>query len=97
MNYCCDKMKYFLYKNKEMMDPDKIIFYSSMFDEYGIAIQDGGESYIEICYCPWCGRKLPASKRDKWFEELEKIGIDAPLSSDIPQEYCTDEWWKKIE
>lgn len=28
---------------------------------YGLPIQDGGGSYIEIRYCPWCARKLPKS------------------------------------
>ena len=25
----------------------------------GIIIHDGGQSFIKINYCPWCGRKLP--------------------------------------
>lgn len=25
---------------------------------YGIPIHDGGDSYIEIFYCPWCGVEL---------------------------------------
>ena len=97
MNYCRDKMKYFPYKDKEKVDPDNIIYYTPRFDEYGIIIHDQGKSYIVISYCPWCGRKLPASKRDRWFDELEKMGIDDPFDADIPQEYNTDKWWKTVK
>ena len=41
---------------------DKPIWYYSDDDEYGIPLADlvGGfiSSYINIEYCPWCGRKL---------------------------------------
>lgn len=43
--------------------PDKLMFYSSKFDEYRIIIHDGGDSFIEISFCPWCGVKLSMSKR----------------------------------
>ena len=43
---------------------DRLIIYDSRFDEYGIIIHDGGNSYVAIGYCPWCGKKLPKSKRD---------------------------------
>ena len=26
--------------------------------EYGVPIRDGGDSYLIIKYCPWCGRKI---------------------------------------
>jgi hypothetical protein len=26
---------------------------------YGLPIHDGGSSYIEIRFCPWCGSRLP--------------------------------------
>lgn len=97
-NYCCENMTYHLDKFKELVnpnDPDVIIVYSAKFDEYGIPIKDGGNSYIEIQYCPWCGTKLPESKRDTWFEELEKQGIHDPFNSDIPKEYESDQWYKK--
>ncbi len=53
-----------------------------------------------IIYCPWCNKKLPESLRDKWFEILEKeYNLDDPDSKEqqnlIPNEFKTDEWWKK--
>ena len=73
--------------------PDCIMVYEDMFDEYGIIIHDGGCSSIKIKYCPWCGKKLPLSKRDLWFEELSKRGFDNPFEEEIPEEYNSDEWW----
>jgi hypothetical protein len=75
-------------------DPDKLIYYSEKIDEYGIIIHDGGSSAITIKYCPWCGKKLPKSKRDLWFARLRKLGYDDPLIENIPNEFQTDEWYR---
>lgn len=98
MKHCCERMRYFLQrsgKNSDF-DSDDILYYNLKFDEYGIVIHDGGTSYITIQYCPWCGQKLPDSKRDLWFDELEKIGIEDPVEEEIPKEFKTDEWRKKL-
>jgi len=76
--------------------PDVVLVYNEIFDEYGIPIKDGGNSCIKIEYCPWCGIKLPESKRDLWFEALESLGYKAPLCDDnIPSEFKNNEWYKK--
>ena len=31
---------------------------------YGLIIHDGGESFILIQFCPWCGKKLSHDRRD---------------------------------
>jgi hypothetical protein len=59
----------------------------------GLKIWDGGTSSILIKHCPWCGQTLPDSKRDKWFEEVEKLGID-PWTEDVPDKYNTDVWFR---
>lgn len=86
----------FYKKNKEKTkyDSDDIIYYSLKFDEYGIIIHDGGSSYITIEFCPWCGKRLPNSKRDLWFDKLDELGIENPMENEIPIEFTTDEWWK---
>lgn len=88
---CCEMMEYFL-NNNEL---NKIIQYSDRFDEYGIVIHDGGNSSIIINYCPWCGKELPKSKRDEWFDTLEKLGFINPLEEDIPIEFKSNLWWNK--
>jgi len=72
--------------------PDRLIHYVEKFEEYGIIIHDGGSSFAVISYCPWCGARLPDSKRDRWFAELAKLGFDDPGSQDIPTEFETGEW-----
>ncbi|MEG0238462.1 MAG: hypothetical protein RR628_02490 [Clostridium sp.] len=74
--------------------PDTLIYYDEKFDEFGIIIHDGGMSYVDINFCPWCGQKLPESKRDRWFDELEQLGYDSPFDTDIPVEYKSNKWYK---
>ena len=77
----------------------EVVYYSSKFNEYGIPVHDGengtASSYIDIQYCPWCGKKLPKSKRDEWFDTLEKRGYEDPYVEDIPPEFKTSEWYEK--
>jgi hypothetical protein len=44
---------------------DVLIIHNQRFDEYAIAKQHGDSSVTMIQYCPWCGVKLPESKRDR--------------------------------
>jgi hypothetical protein len=74
--------------------PDAVVEYLPKFDEYGIIVHDGGASMIGIKFCPWCGKKLPASKRDEWFAELARRGVD-PDSTQMPSDLQTDEWWRQ--
>lgn len=69
------------------------IVYLPKFREYGIRIQDGGTSFQRIQYCPWCGRTLPPSLRNRWFEELDRLGLE-PESPDLPECYRTSAWWQ---
>lgn len=98
--HCCDNMtdrvNYVCKQHEYPFEcPDNLIFYSPKFDEYGIIVHDGGSSFIEISFCPWCGTKLPMSKRDLWFDTLEKLGYDEPFEQDIPEEFNSDKWYNK--
>jgi hypothetical protein len=76
---------------------DVLVAYSAVFDEYGIVVHDGGKSYVRIDFCPWCGSRLPESKRDRWFEALEAMGVDPLTDADaVPSAYRSDEWRKKL-
>ncbi len=72
--------------------PDAMVQYSARFREYGLIVHDGGHSVRAISFCPWCGAHLPQSLRDRWFEELERLGID-PHGDEIPAEYLSEQWW----
>jgi len=77
--------------------PDNLIGYSPKFDEYGLIVHDGGSSSAAIRFCPWCGARLPESRRDCWFDELRAKGIDDPWTQDIPEEYQSDAWYRNRE
>lgn len=64
------------------------------YREFGIAVLDGGLSYIVIKFCPWCGQKLPSSLRDEWFSKIEALDLE-PNDPKIPTELLTGAWWEK--
>jgi len=60
---CCEKMDYYLDLKCDQHDnpfecSDTVIYYNKKQNKYGIVIHDGGHSYYEIFFCPWCGTKL---------------------------------------
>ena len=92
--FCCKDMKIFL------DDPRNTIEYKEVFREYFISFVDRPWIIIFI-YCPWCGKKLPNSLREEFFNTLEKeYNIETDIGeykerTDIPKEFKSDEWWKK--
>ncbi len=58
-----------------------------------------GNMGTDIRFCPYCGKKMPKELSDEWYDILEKeYGIKDPIHCDkkqVPQEFWTDEWWKK--
>ena len=42
--------------------PDVLIYHSAKTSTYGIIIHDGGSSFSNIAYCPWCGKALQANR-----------------------------------
>lgn len=38
--------------------PDHLIAYHERDKTYGLWVHDGGRSFIQINYCPWCGTDL---------------------------------------
>lgn len=75
--------------------PGVLIAYVDAYDEYGIPIRDGGESYWKIDNCPWCGVQLPESKRDLWIKKLKALGYDPFGDYDrIPVEFKSARWYR---
>ena len=95
--FCCDMMSrnVFCADNKELKE-SKTIFYSKRFDEYLIPVSEDGVSGICMTFCPWCGKKLPESKRKRWFDELDQMGIEFSLfdTTQVPLPYLSDAWWQ---
>lgn len=76
--------------------PSALIIYLEQYDEYGIPIRDGQGSYWKIDNCPWCGAKLPDSKRNMWIWKLRALGYD-PFSDyeRIPEAYKSGSWYRE--
>ena len=98
-NFCCNKMYYYILQESKKNDPS--IEYDSCMRSYSLRIINsnyGTHDYIK--YCPWCGTKLPKILGDEWENMLkENYNISDPYfdeNSKIPEEFKTDEWWKKL-
>jgi uncharacterized protein DUF6980 len=94
--HCCEAMarhvNWHCDQHDDLFDcPDAVVLFSARFQEYGLIIHNGGTSSFGIGFCPWCGQRLPTSQRDRWFEELERRGID-PWEDEIPSEFQDDRW-----
>jgi len=76
--------------------PDVLIIHNERFDEYELLGRYGDHSVTTIQYCPWCGVKLPESMREQWVERLEALGFDDPATQEIPEEYKTGAWYRKM-
>ena len=89
--HCCNQMEYFLEEDKV-----DIVYYSER-RHYAICLKaDTTTQMIE--YCPWCGMKLPESLWSIWYETVLEIVGEGFLSADdprLPEEFKTDEWWRK--
>lgn len=89
-DHCCEAM------DKNLRDQDTGIVYSEKFREYGIRVLDGGSSFQQIDYCPWCGQKFASSLRDLWFDIVyDELELDSANDPGLPEDMKSDVWWKK--
>lgn len=91
--HCCSLMDDFL------KDYRVQIFYSPRMREYYIPLKDN-PAVQGIFYCPWCGKKLPKSVRNEYYDILEselKIDITPDMEDrkNFPKEFLSDTWWRK--
>ena len=89
--YCCLTM------DAELAKKGTILHYSQRFREYGVKVPKSTGCML-MDYCMFCGKKLPLSVRDEWYEILEKeYGLEHPDEEDkkkVSKEFWTEEWWK---
>jgi hypothetical protein len=62
--------------------------YDSRFDVYWV---EAGAAKQALFFCPWCGERLPPSQRDRWFDQLEALGIE-PATGHIPEHFQSSAW-----
>lgn len=84
--FCCERMR------KAVESQEIPVIYVPQYREFGIRVLNGGPAFIDLLYCPWSGDKLPDSLRDRWFDELERRGID-PGTDQVPEEFSDERWY----
>lgn len=73
------------------------ITYSPSFREFGLLVRPRSQVQQQLRFCPFTGKALPESLRDRFFDEIEKLGLIDGLA-DIeraPAEFQSEEWWIK--
>ena len=98
---CCDDLRdATTFDCDQHADPfecaDCLLIYNDVTDEYGLPIRDGGASVLLITHCPFCGAALPDSKADRWFDEIEALGL-TPGDETMPAKFKSDAWWRNAE
>ena len=93
INFCCADMD-------DAIELDNAVSYSPTYRSYLIYCDNITNGYKKrISICPWCGNRLPKDLSEAWDEILAKeYNITDPWFDDadkIPEEFKTDEWWKK--
>ena len=88
--HCCELMVISLNDQKMPLE------YGRVDREYSIILNHCSAIQV-LTYCPWCGAKLPESLREKYYNTLKKeYGFKHPFDDpSIPEEFKSDEWWKK--
>ena len=93
--FCCDQMKKAIDRN--------IVSHFDAMREYDLILTEAmgykAGTACEISHCPWCGTFLGKTLNREYFDILEKeYGIEIPdleNFTNVPEEFRTDEWWKK--
>jgi hypothetical protein len=96
--HCCLDMAWFISEpvEWESQGPNPVILWISRWNEYRIEISRHGNSATLIYFCPWCGQRLPPSLSEEWYQTLRAMGYDDPGEQDIPQEFESDAWWRRL-
>lgn len=95
--HCCDEMVAALAfacdQHADPFDcPDTLVVFHEPFGEYGLPVRDGGQTYVVLSHCPFCGSGLPTGGRDAWFDEIEAAGLEEADFADLPEAYRTAAW-----
>ena len=77
-------------KNPLSGSTDQRIYWSPVFNEYGLICQPSAE-ILKIKFCPFCGKKLPKSRREKWFKQIKISGWEN-FDDPIPKSFLRHDW-----
>jgi hypothetical protein len=90
--YCCEDLKYAVDGGCFHGWP-AVILYQPEYRSYGLVVDGNHDDQFIFEYCPFCGKKLPKNLTDEHFDAIRDEN-GKPLEP-IPEEFQTDEWWKK--
>ena len=95
-HHCCLTMAFNIAHPVEISHQgrNRVVDWIASWNEYNIPVAYDGYAATRMHFCPWCGAKLPESKRDLWYLTLKKIGYDDPGEQEIPAEFNSDSWWR---
>jgi hypothetical protein len=96
--YCCNTFWDYVEDGRIKYDP---IFREYLFYINNELLEGPGVFGQSPCiYCPYCGTKIPSSLcvGDEYYDALEEaVGKEFCdiKEEEIPEEFKSDEWWKK--
>ncbi len=73
---------------------NRVVDWIASWDEYLVPVAHDGYAATLMRFCPWCGARLPESKRELWYQSLYQLGYSDPGEDDIPPEFHSDRWWR---
>lgn len=84
-------------KMTELLDDDRFpIDMDPAVRKYFIPSMWPHKFKMAICYCPWCGKKLPKILEKEYFEILQNsYGTTNTAKKIVPAEFTNERWWVK--
>lgn len=93
IEHCCKELTETIKKYK-----GKVIDYDMQIRDYTLTLIKG-KHCIDLDFCPFCGHKFSKALNSEYYDYLEEADIegtpDLHYYSNVPEEFCTDEWWRK--
>lgn len=102
MEYCCEKLREELEEGAPITHK-KVMVNDLQRRAIGLSYDGTLRVYQPIEYCPFCGHKFEKDLIEEYWEYLiecagqEYYPIDENYDPNkpLPEEFKTDEWWKK--
>jgi hypothetical protein len=69
--------------------------YSPKVREFSLLVRPDGEAGQMLHFCPFSGKPFPDSLRDRFFDELDAMGLTDGLADveRAPAEFQSEAWW----
>lgn len=86
-NFCCQELTDAILENHTFFyDKKRLLYYVREYRNKN--------SWYNLKYCPFCGRKFSDDLSDEYFEII-RDPISGKIKNPLPDEFKSDIWWKK--